>query len=101
VTEDIMSRFYFDFYDGPDFIPDQDGLELDSLEAAEHEAMQAAVQLGRDWLPQVRKVRLAVRDDQRRLVMALKLELTVERLVPPGLQDRLIPMPNARARQCR
>jgi hypothetical protein len=77
-----MSRFYFDFFDGPDFIPDQEGLELDSLEAAEHEAMQTAVQIGRDWLPQERKVRLALRDDQRRLVLALSLELTVERLVP-------------------
>jgi hypothetical protein len=96
-----MSRFYFDFFDGPDFIPDQDGLELDSLEAAEHEAMQAAVQLGRDWLPQIRNVRFAVRDDKRRLVLALNLELTVERLVPSELQDRPIPMPNARTRQCR
>jgi hypothetical protein len=69
-----MSRFYFDFYDGPDLIPDHEGLELDGLKAAEHEAIQTAVQLGRDWLPQKRKVRLAVRDD--------RLELTVERPVP-------------------
>jgi hypothetical protein len=77
-----MPRFYFDFYDGPDLIPDHEGLELDSLKAAEHEAIQTAVQLGRDWLPRERKVRLAVRDDQRRLVLALSLELTVERPVP-------------------
>jgi hypothetical protein len=77
-----MSRFYFDFYDGPDLIPDHEGLELYSLKAAEHEAIQTAVQLGRDWLPRKRKVRLAVRDDQRRLVLALSLALTVERLMP-------------------
>jgi hypothetical protein len=77
-----MSRYYFDFYDGPDLIPDHEGLELDGLKAAEHEAIQTAVQLGRDWLPQKWKVRLAVRDDRRQLVLALSLELTVERPVP-------------------
>jgi hypothetical protein len=79
---DIMSRFYFDFFDGPDLIPDQNGLELESLEAAEHEAMRTAAQLGRDWLPRKRKIGFAVRDDQSRLVLSLSLELTVERLVP-------------------
>lgn len=77
-----MSRVYFDFFDGPALIPDEDGLEFHSLEAVEHKAMQTAVQLGRDWLPRKRKVRLAVRDNQRRLVLALSLALTVERLMP-------------------
>jgi hypothetical protein len=77
-----MPRFYFDFYEGLHLIPDQDGLELDSPESAEHEAIQTAVQLGRDWLARKRKVRLAVRDDHHRLVLAVNLELTVERLVP-------------------
>jgi hypothetical protein len=40
-----MSRSYFDFYDGLNLIPDDDGIELDSLEAAEHETMQTAAQL--------------------------------------------------------
>jgi hypothetical protein len=77
-----MPRFYFDFFDGPDLIPDLEGLELDSLEAAEHEAVQTAVQLGRDWLGRKRKIRLRVRDGQRQPVLAVNLELTVERLVP-------------------
>jgi len=77
-----MPRFFFDFHEGQDCIPDEDGLELDSLEAVEHEAIQTAVQLGRDWLPRKREVSLAVRDDQRRLVLSVSLELTVERLVP-------------------
>lgn len=77
-----MPRYYFDFDEGQDLIPDYEGLELDSLKAAEHEAIQTAVQLGRDWLPRKRKVRLAVRDDQHRLALTLSLELTVEHLVP-------------------
>ena len=77
-----MPRFYFEFLDGSELIHDDEGLELDSLKAAEHEAVQTAVQLGRDWLPRKREVSLAVRDDQRRLVLSVSLELTVERLVP-------------------
>lgn len=76
-----MSRFYFDFYDGLNLIPDEDDIELDSLEAAEHEAMQTAAQLLRDWLPKAHELRLAVRGDQCRLVLALNLALTVERPV--------------------
>jgi hypothetical protein len=77
-----MSRYYFDFHDGSDLIPDEEGLELDDLEAVEHEAMQAALQLGRDWLLRARKVGLSVRDDKHRLVLALNLALTIERRVP-------------------
>ncbi|WP_262271505.1 DUF6894 family protein [Microvirga yunnanensis] len=77
-----MPRFYFEFLDGSDLIHDDGGLELDSLEAAEHEAVQTAVQLGRDWLPRKRKIRLVVINDQRQPVMVVNLELTVERLMP-------------------
>jgi hypothetical protein len=85
-----MPRFYFEFLDGSDLIHDDGGLELDSLKAAEHEAVQTAVQLGRDWLPRKRKIRLVVRNDQRQPVMVVDLELTVERLMPSraaGLSD--------------
>jgi hypothetical protein len=85
-----MPRFYFECHDGSDLIHDDEGLELDSLKAAEHEAVQTAVQLGRDWLPRKRKIRLAVRDNQRQPVLAVNLELTVEHLVPakaPGSSD--------------
>jgi hypothetical protein len=76
-----MPRFYFEFLDGSDLVHDDGGLELDSLKAAEHEAVQTAVQLGRDWLPRERKIRLVVRNDQRQPVMVVNLELTVERLM--------------------
>jgi hypothetical protein len=88
-----MPRFFFDFHEGPRLIPDHDGLELDSLEAAEHEAMQAAVQLGRDWLPRAREVSLAVKDDERRLVLTVSLELTVERLVPTRTAEAVRSLP--------
>jgi hypothetical protein len=94
-----MPRFFFDFYEGPRLIPDHDGLELDSLDAAEHEAMQTAAQLGRDWLTRKREVSLAVRDDQRRLVLAVSLELTVERPVPTRTEGSARSLPQERTRQ--
>jgi hypothetical protein len=74
-----MPRFYFDIRAGADFFPDEDGFELDSVEAAEREAMQTAMTLGRDWLPRTREVRVEVRDEWRRLRLALSVALNVER----------------------
>jgi len=46
-----MPRFYFDVREGTRFISDEDGLEFDSLEAAEQEAATTAAEIGRDRLP--------------------------------------------------
>jgi hypothetical protein len=78
-----MPRFYFDVHQGANFIPDQIGSELDSLDAAEREAAQTAVELGRDWMPHARVVCVEVRDEQFRPVLALTLALTIERRLAP------------------
>ena len=75
-----MPRFYFDVSEGPKFIPDEEGFELDSLDAAEQEATQALIQLGRDWLPRAREVTIQVRDERRRRVLALSVAIRIERL---------------------
>lgn len=75
-----MPRFYFNVSQGPKIIPDDEGLELDSLDAAEQEAMQALIQLGRDWLPRAREVRIQVRDEQHQQVLALSVAIRVERM---------------------
>jgi hypothetical protein len=77
-----MPHFYFDVHDGARFIPDDQGFNLNSLEAAEHEATQTAIQLGRQWLPSARQISVMVRDERHRPVLALTLTLTAERLVP-------------------
>ena len=77
-----MPRFYFDVTEGPKFIPDEDGFDLDSVEAAEHEAMQTLVQLGRDWLPRAHEVHMHVRDERHRQVLAVSVAIKVERLEP-------------------
>ncbi len=78
-----MPRFYFDVYQGANFIPDQIGSEFEGLDAAEREATQTAVQLGRDWLPHARMVCVEVRDEQYRPVLALTVTLTIERRLAP------------------
>lgn len=78
-----MPRFYFDVYQGANFLPDESGAEFGSLDAAEREATQTAVQLGRDWLPHNRMVCVEVRDERDRPM--LTVALTIER--------RLAPMP--------
>jgi hypothetical protein len=75
-----MPRFYFDVSNGPNFIPDEDGFELGSLDAAEHEATQTLVQLGRDWLARSREVSIQVRVEQHRQVLALSVAMSIKRL---------------------
>lgn len=60
-------------------MPDPEGLELDTLKAAEHEATQTVLTLGRDWLPRAQEVRVEVRDEQSQLRLTLRVTLTVER----------------------
>lgn len=75
-----MPRFHFDLSGGPNFLPDEEGFDLDSLDAAEHEATQVLLPLGPDWLPSCRVLRVQVRDEQHQQVLALSLEMKVERL---------------------
>lgn len=75
-----MPRFYFDVHKGTELIPDSDSSEIGSLEAAEHEAMQTAIALGRDWLPSAREVRVRVRDEHGRYRLNLSVVLSVEKL---------------------
>jgi hypothetical protein len=77
-----MPRFYFDVSKGPKFMPDEHGFVLASLDAAEHEATQTLVQLGRDWLAHCREVTVQVRDERHQTVLALSVAMRVERLEP-------------------
>ena len=56
-----MSRFYFDVREGASFIPDEEGLEFDSLDAAEREAATAAAEIGRTACRQATAARLRSR----------------------------------------
>ena len=75
-----MPRFYLDVSQGPKFMPDEQGFVLDSLDAAEHEATQTLIQLGRDWLAHCREVTVQVRNERHQTVLSLSVAMRVERV---------------------
>ena len=79
-----MPRFYFDVREGARFIPDEVGVDLDSLDAAEHEAARAAADIWRDQLPKgdARDVTVEVKDDQGQQVMMVRVSMEVHRTSP-------------------
>ena len=79
-----MPRFYFDVREGEKFIPDEDGLEFDSLDAAEHEAARAAAEIGRDRLPKgdVREVTVEIRNEHRQRVLTVTVSMEIHRVDP-------------------
>jgi hypothetical protein len=46
-----MTRFFFDFQDGSEFTPDNQGVELASLHEARAEATRALAEVAKDLLP--------------------------------------------------
>jgi hypothetical protein len=90
VEESAVPRFYFDVREGTRFIPDDEGLELDSLDAAEREAAAAAAEIGRDRLPKgdARKVTVDVRDEHGQRVLNVTVSMEVERVEPPPQPPR-------------
>jgi hypothetical protein len=72
-----VPRFYFDVREGEKFIPDEKGLEFDSLDAAEHEAARAAAEIGRDRLPKgdVREVTVEIRNEHRQRVLTVTVSM--------------------------
>ena len=77
-----MPRYYFDVHDGTHLTPDDQGLELDSLEQAQKEAVKALPEVARDVLPNgsERTFTITVKDEMKRPVLSAKLALTVDRL---------------------
>ena len=80
-----MPRFYFDVREGPRFICDDEGVELDSLDAAEREAAKGAAEIGRDQLPKggTREVTIEVRNEHRQRVLTVTVSLHIDRVAPP------------------
>jgi hypothetical protein len=76
-----MPRFFFDTREDDSFIPDDEGIELADLTAAEQEALEAAASIARDKLPagEARSVTIEVWTEDRRRVIAATVMLHVER----------------------
>jgi len=86
-----MFRYYFDVREGARFVPDEEGLEFDSLEAAEQEAACTAAEIGRDRLPKrdAREVTVEVRNEHSQRVLTVKVSIEIDKVEPP-------PAPRAR-----
>ena len=89
-----MPRFYFGVREGARFVPDEIGLEFDSLDAAERAAAETAAEIGRELLPKgdAREVTVEVRNEHRQPVLTATASLEVHRVDPA-------PLPPARVRQ--
>jgi hypothetical protein len=79
-----VPRFYFDIREGTRFIPDENGLEFDSLDAAEQEAASAAAEIGRDQLPKgdAPAITVELRNEHRQRVLTVTVSIEVERVDP-------------------
>jgi hypothetical protein len=68
-----MRRYFFDSRDGDRYVRDDEGLELDGIEAARDEATLALRDLAKDSIPKStrRELAIEVRDEaDRRLIRA-------------------------------
>jgi len=83
-----LPQFHFDVRDGPMFVPDEDGVELDGLDAAKHEATEAALEISRDRLASgdSRAVTIEVRNEHRQQVMTVTVSLEINRVDPQSRQ---------------
>jgi hypothetical protein len=76
-----MPRYYFDEYDGDTVTQDDEGLELDGIEAARAEARKALPDIARDVLPEDgdrRTMVVKVRDEAGKVVITATLTMLIE-----------------------
>lgn len=76
-----MPRFYFDVHEDGKVILDEEGLEFDSLDAAEREAAITAAEIGRECLPKcrTRNIKVEIRDQHGQRVCAVRVSIEVQR----------------------
>lgn len=79
-----MPRFYFDVREGAELTPDQVGLEFDSLDAAQQEAIDAAAAIGQERLPKgaACAVTVELRDEHRQLLLMATVSMEIRRIDP-------------------
>jgi hypothetical protein len=79
-----MPLFYFDVREGTRFVSDEDGIEFDSLDAAEDHAAQTAAGIGRDNLPnrKVREIVVEVRNEHKQRVITVAILMRIQRVTP-------------------
>lgn len=78
-----MPWFYFDVRVGECFTPDEEGVEFDSLNTAEHGAATMAAEIGRERFPkgEAHEVTIEVRDEDRFLLTTVTVSMTARRTI--------------------
>lgn len=80
-----MARYYFDIRDGDELAPDDEGIELPSIERVQEEAARSLADMARDATPQIAQdgnahhMMIEVRDDVGP-VMQLQFTFNMNRL---------------------
>jgi hypothetical protein len=75
-----MPRYYFDSLDGGPVLLDEEGLELDGIEAARREALSGLADFARDLVPNAKQGRMSVhvRDEVGNVVHRATLIFPIE-----------------------
>ena len=79
-----MPRFFFEVREGTRFVPDNEGMDFTSVDAAEREAAEAAASIGRDHLPKGdgREITVEVLNEHRQRIITVMVSMTVDRVDP-------------------
>ena len=77
-----MPRFYFDVREGAQVTCDEIGLDLETLDVAEAEAIRAAAGISRDSLPggNASEIMVQVRDKRCEQIIIVVISMTVRRI---------------------
>ena len=78
-----MPRFYFDVREEDRVTPDEVGVELESLEAAEREAIRMVTGIGHESLSKDRssEIEMQVKDKEGFLLLTVTISVVVRRTV--------------------
>jgi hypothetical protein len=80
-----VARYYFDIQNGAQVVPDDEGAEFDSLDAAVQGAVRSAAEIGTGRLAKgdTSDVVIEVRDEQNQRVCTVTAPMRIERHGPP------------------
>jgi hypothetical protein len=85
-----LARYYFGIYERNELVPDEEGSEFDSPEAAVQGAARAAAEIGTSRLVKgdLRDVVIEVRDEQRQRVFTVTASIRIDWHTPLSLVPR-------------
>jgi hypothetical protein len=80
-----MPRFYFDLYDGANFAPDPQGVDLPDIETAKDEATRTLSEIAAQEIPgdgASRLFRIVILDETRSIISEARIDFRATRASP-------------------